>query len=326
MSILFIENIMNNSILIIDDNVKLSQSLSQNFEPLGYKCFTSTNCSEALDILSKHQIKIVLLDIVLGEEDGMAVLSKIVSLNLSIHVIMITGFGTIETAVQSIKCGAFDYVQKPLDFNKLLKIIENAFRISNLQEENQSLKKQIFELSPKMITQNKKMIEVCNTAKRLANTNIPILICGENGTGKELLADFIHKNSTRSAFPMIKINCAAFPENLLDNELFGHEKGAFTGANSYFKGVFEKANKSTLLLDEIGNMSLATQAKILRTLQNQEIKRIGGNETIKVDVRFIAATNKDLKKLIDEKLFREDLFYRLNAASINISVVKGTYG
>ena len=231
---------------------------------------------------------------------------------------MITGYASIESAVQSIKIGAYDYIQKPLDFNKLLKIIENAVRLSELKEENRNLKERLIEKAPKIITQNSRMLELYEKAKKLAATDIPVLICGENGTGKEIIADFIHVNSKRSSRKMLKTNCAAFPENLLDNELFGHERGAYTGAVSVFKGVFERAHMSSLFLDEIGDMSLAIQAKILRVLQNKEIRRIGGDNVIQVDVRFIAASNKILEDLIADNTFRKDLFYRLNAATLYI--------
>ncbi len=309
---------MGDEILIIDDKVKLCKSLAQNFNNIGYKSYYSTNSHGAISLVSKYNIKAVLLDVMLGEENGLDVLKKLLTLNDKLPVIMITGYGTIETAVKSIKTGAFDYVQKPLNFNKLLKVIENAIELYNLSEENYNLKNRIVDLSPEMIIQDKKMKDLCNKAKRLASTDIPVLICGENGTGKELIADFIHKNSIRNIYRMVKVNCTAFPENLLDNELFGHEKGAYTGADSQYIGVFEKSHKSTLFLDEIGDMVFATQSKILRTLQNKEIRRIGGSKTIKVDMRFIASTNKDLEKLIVEKRFREDLFYRLNAATLKI--------
>lgn len=309
---------MKKEILIIDDNEKLCKSLIQNFDQFGYISHYANNEKEAMQLIEKNKYKTIILDVVIGDESGFDILKKIKAFDNKLPVIMITGYGTIEIAVKSIKIGAYDFVQKPLDFERLLKIVENAINMSSLIEENIILKKQLNTLSPRMITQNKKMLELLEKIKKVAPTDIPILIHGENGTGKELLADFIHKNSKNRAKEMIKINCAAFPENLLDNELFGHEKGSFTGAETSFIGVFEKADRGTLLLDEIGDMSLATQAKILRTLQNKEIRRIGGEKTIKVDVRFIASTNKNLEKIIKEKQFREDLFYRLNAATFHI--------
>jgi two-component system response regulator AtoC len=310
---------MKKTILIIDDKIKLCKTLSQTFEQLGYDTFYATTGQEAIGVFSQHPIHVVLLDIMLGEENGIDILNQLLLLRKNIPVIIITGYASVETAVQSLKLGAFDYVKKPLDFEQLVKIVENAVQMSHLREENQQLKNHLIgELSPRIITQNPEMLEVCHTAKKLATTNLPVLICGENGTGKEVVADFIHFNSPRNSRKMRKINCAAFPETLLDNELFGHEKGAYTGANSVFKGVFERADNSSLFLDEIGDMPLTIQAKILRTLQNHEIRRLGGNIMITIDVRFITATNKDLRKLIRNNTFREDLFYRLNTAVIQI--------
>ena len=309
---------MSRSILIIDDNVKLCKSLTQNLIQFGYTCHTADSHQTALNVYKNHSIHVVLLDVVLGKDDGLQVLQSLTKINSRIPVIMITGYASIESAVQSIKIGAYDYIQKPLDFNKLLKIIENAVRLSELKEENRNLKERLIEKAPKIITQNSRMLELYEKAKKLAATDIPVLICGENGTGKEIIADFIHVNSKRSSRKMLKTNCAAFPENLLDNELFGHERGAYTGAVSVFKGVFERAHMSSLFLDEIGDMSLAIQAKILRVLQNKEIRRIGGDNVIQVDVRFIAASNKILEDLIADNTFRKDLFYRLNAATLYI--------
>jgi len=309
---------MSKEILIIDDNIKICQTLSKNFHNFGYKTYCATNNKDAINSFSKHDVKVVILDIVLDGEDGLDVLQNLFSLNNKVPVIIITGYASIETAVKSIKIGAFDYLKKPLDFEKLLRVVENAMQTADLKRENVSLKRRLIDSSAKILTQNKYMVNLCKKAKLLATSDLPILITGENGTGKELIADFIHTNSPRISHEMIKINCAAFPEHLLDNEFFGHEKGAYTGAENIFKGVFERAQNSTLFLDEIGDMSTNIQSKILRTFQNYEIRRLGGSKTITVDVRFIASTNKNLKKLIEEKKFREDLFYRLNAATLEI--------
>ena len=309
---------MNAQLLIIDDKIKICKSLAQNFNQRGYTSFYATNSLEGITLFSKHSIDVVLLDIMLGAENGIDVLKQLQLLQPQIPVIMITGYGSIDSAVQSIKLGAFDYVTKPLDFEKLLKLVDNAAHASQLREENQQLKDRVLELSPKLVTRNPKMLKLCEKIKKLAATNLPILITGENGTGKEIIADFIHVNSSRTSRKMHKINCAAFPETLLDNELFGHEKGAYTGADSMFQGIFERADQSSLFLDEIGDMPLTIQAKILRTLQNNEIRRLGGKQTVTVNVRFIAATNRDLEELIADKLFRQDLFYRLNTAMIQL--------
>ena len=309
---------MQKTILIIDDNATLCNTLAQTFQQLGYQAFSALNSVEATHVISQRQIQVVLLDIMLGDEDGIDVLQQLLRLRQSLPVIMITGYASIESAVQSIKLGAFDYVKKPLDFEHLVKVVENALQISSPKEPPRADSGHTSEPVSPIITQHPAMLEVCQKAQKLAATDLPVLLLGENGTGKEVVADFIHANSPRHGQRMLKINCAAFPETLLDNELFGHEKGAYTGANSLFKGVFERANRSSLFLDEIGDMPLTIQAKILRTLQNREIRRLGGNTTITVDVRFIAATNKDVKRFIREERFREDLYYRLNTAVIRI--------
>jgi DNA-binding NtrC family response regulator len=309
---------MPKTLLIIDDKVNMCKILTQTFAQLGYETFSATNGPDALDLFTRHPIQVVLLDIMLGAENGIDVLQRLLQSRRTTPVIMITGYASVETAVQSLKLGAFDYIKKPLDFEHLIKIVENAIQVSQLNEENQQLKTHLVDLVPRIITKDSGMLAVCEEAKKLALTNLPVLICGENGAGKEMIADLIHLYSPRNAHKMLKINCAAFPESLLDNELFGHEKGAYTGANTAFKGVFERAHASTLFLDEIGDMPLTIQAKILRTLQNHEIRHLGGNTTITVDVRFIAATNKDVHKLIREEKFREDLFYRLNTAVIHL--------
>lgn len=309
---------MKGTILIIDDKVKLCKSLVQNFDESGYQSFYATSRKEALTLFSGRHIHAVLLDVMLGEEDGIEILKELVLLQQNVPVIMITGYASIGTAVQSIKLGAFDYVTKPLDFDALLAIVEKAIKTSHLTEKSRRRNRQEIETPPRIITQNPILITLCQKARKLAPTDLPILLCGENGTGKEIIADFIHANSPRKTQNMLKINCAAFPETLLDNELFGHEKGAYTGADSAFKGVFERANHSTLFLDEIGDMPLTIQAKLLRSLQTQEVRRLGGEQIIKVDVRFIAATNKDLETLIAQQAFRQDLFYRLNTAMLSL--------
>lgn len=309
------ETVLKKSILIIDDNIKLCKSLSRNFEQLGYGVIYKTNTSEALKEIREFKPDVILLDVALGDENGLDTLKGIKDLDRSLPVIMITGYGSIEIAVEAIKLGAFDFIQKPLEFTKLSVIVENAQKMGSLDRQNSLLKTKIKHLSPKIVSNNTRMMEILKDAKKLAATKLPILIQGESGTGKEGLSEYIHNNSDRCGQNIIKINCSAFPENLLDNELFGHVKGAFTGALNNFKGVFEKADGGTLLLDEIGDMSLQTQAKILRTLQNSEIRPIGSESTKFIDVRFIASSNKDLKELIRKGQFREDLYYRLSSAT-----------
>jgi len=309
---------MQRVVLIVDDNLRIFESLKPNFSHMGYRALHAVDTESAIDAVTHFEIDVVLMDIMLGDKSGIDILKKLKEIQETLPIIMITGFASVDTAVESMKLGAYDYVTKPLEFERLFKIVENASRMKHLEAENIQLKTKVKELQPKIFTENDRMKQLLSHAKKLAISDIPILIIGENGSGKEVIADYIHDQSSRSDTLMNKINCAAFPESLLDNELFGHEKGAYTGADQVFKGVFERTNGGTLLLDEIGDMPLTIQAKILRVLQNSEIRRIGGSVTEKVDVRFIAATNRNLEDLIREGTFREDLYYRLNAAIIEI--------
>lgn len=313
---------MTGTVLVVDDNEKIFQSLEPNFRHFGLAAIHAADGGNARAVVTAEKADVVLLDIRLGTENGIDVLRELKEVAPRLPVIMITGFGSIDTAVEAMKLGAYDYVKKPLDFDRLFKVVENALELYKLSEENAVLKRRIQELSPQICLENSRMFEIVEHARKLAQTDIPVLIAGENGSGKEVIADYIHSHSSRAALRMNKINCAAFPESLLDNELFGHEKGAYTGASSTFHGVFERSNKSTLFLDEIGDMPLTIQAKILRVLQNREVRRIGGSETISIDVRFIAATNQDLGELIASGAFREDLFFRLNTAIINVPALR----
>jgi len=304
------------TILLIDDNIKILESLADLLVPLGFKTLSATNTREAVSRLAEDRIDVVLLDVRLGDENGIDCFRELRRVDDQLPVIIITGYATVDNAVEAMKLGAFDYFKKPLDFERLIKVIENAAKLRTLASENRQLKAHISRNSVRYTSG--KMRELLDKASLLAETELPILVLGENGTGKEMIADLVHDRSRRSGKEFHKINCAAFPESLLDNELFGHDKGSYTGAVSDFKGVFERANGGTLFLDEIGDMPLTIQAKILRVLQNNEIRRIGGRETLSVNVRFIAATNKDLSGLIRNGLFREDLYYRLNAATISV--------
>jgi len=317
---------LNSAILIVDDKVKLCKILAQDFENAGYTCFIATKGADAISAFVTNDIHVVILDLKLGAEDGREVLRSLMDFNGNVPVIMVTGYATIESAVEAIKIGAFDYIQKPVNFTKLQRVVENALSISRLRVENTILKSRLIDSSSPIITRDRGMLAIMNKLVRLAQTDYPILLCGESGTGKELFADFIHVQSRRAASKLFKLNCASLPDSLLDNELFGHNRGAYTGADSDFVGIFERADKSSLFLDEIGDMPLEIQAKILRTLQNHEIRRLGGKETRKVDVRFIAATNKEIRSLVEEGRFREDLFYRLNAAMIQIPLLRERKG
>ena len=309
---------MADTILIVDDKEKLCKILAKDFGLVGYDALYATNGPDAVKVLISRRIHAVVLDLKLGDEDGILVLKDILACRPDTPVIIITGYGTIQTAVEAIRIGAFDYIQKPINFTKLQKTIENAVKLSRLHEENQNFKTRLAQVVPVIITESIQIHQLLQKLLKLAVTDYPILICGESGTGKELIADFVHASSNRVDRELYKINCASFPESLLDNELFGHERGAYTGAETKFPGVFERANKSSLFLDEFCDMPLPIQAKILRVLQSQELRRLGGKETIRVDVRFIAATNKDIREQVEKGLLREDLYYRLNTAMITI--------
>jgi len=309
---------MTKEVLIIDDKVKLCKSLAMNFEEFDYTARYSTNGADALNELRAHPISVVLLDLSLGDESGIDILQSILKLKPGLPVIMITGYATLETAVEAIKLGAIDFLEKPLKFDKLFTVVENAIKLASLEKENSKLKTRISSLTPKITMVSNQMEKIYKRAEKLAKSDIPVLIYGESGTGKELLAKFIHNNSPRAANELIQVNSAALHDNLIDSELFGHEKGSFTGADKKYIGVFEQASESTLHLDEVGDMTLATQAKILRALENKEIKRVGGNRAINVDFRFITSTNKDLKELMAENLFREDLYFRLTSAVLTL--------
>jgi len=310
-------------VLIIDDKVKLCKSLAMNFEELDYKAHYAINGRDALEALNAHPVNVALLDLSLGEESGIDILKSILALKPELPVIMITGFGTLETAVEAIKIGAIDFLEKPLKFDKLFKVVENAVKLATLEEENSKLKTRITGLSSKITTVSSQMQDIYRKAEKLAKSDIPILIYGESGTGKELLAKFIHNSSKRAANELIQVNSAALHENLIDSELFGHEKGAFTGADKQYIGVFEQADSSTLHLDEIGDMSLSTQAKILRALENKEVKRVGGSKAINIDFRFITSTNKDLKEMMNNSQFRDDLYFRLTSAVLTLPPLRG---
>jgi DNA-binding NtrC family response regulator len=301
------------SILIVDDKEQFSKSLAENLAHFGFTCRSAATAKEVLRVLLHECVSAILMDINLGATNGIDLLKRLSAEYRHIPVVMITGYASIETAVQSMKLGAVDYVQKPVDLNNLLKILHSALRLSDKAGSALAAPN-----SPTIITQNNSMKLLLTKLERIAATELPVLITGENGTGKELFVDYVHFHSKRNLSKFEKVNCAAFPESLLDNELFGHMKGAYTGADKDYAGVFERANGGSLFLDEISDMSSSIQAKILRTLQNNEVRRIGGDSTIIVDVRFISATNKKLEELIKGKTFREDLFYRVNMATVAV--------
>ncbi len=305
------------SLLIVDDEPSILQSLGGLLSDEGFEVTTAANGYEALKTIEVESPDLVLLDIWMPGIDGIETLKEIKKENPNIQVIIITGHGTIETAVKATKLGAFDLIEKPLSIDKVIVAINNALNFRRLEEENKYLRKKTLEKNS-INGNSPKTIELKNNIAKAAPTDTWILIIGENGTGKELVARMIHHLSPRADQPLIDVSCAAIPENLIESELFGHEKGAFSGATSKKIGKFELASNGSIFLDEIGDMSLKTQAKILRVLQEQKIQRVGGSRTISVDVRVIAASNKNLEEEIEKGRFREDLFYRLNVLPINV--------
>ncbi len=299
------------TILIVDDETSIRQTLEGVLQDEGFKTITAETGEACLSILKEENPDLILLDIWMPGIDGLETLRRIRGINSEQMVLMMSGHGTIQTAVQATKLGAYDFIEKPLSIEKLLLSINNALKIGSLVEENRELKAKIrkeYEIvgeSPP-IQELKKRIELA------APTSGWVLITGENGTGKELVARAIHGNSLRKEKPFVEVNCAAIPEELIESTLFGHEKGAFTGATNPRKGKFDQAHEGTLFLDEIGDMSSKTQAKVLRILEEHRFERVGGNKNIQVDVRVIAATNKNLQEEIKLGSFRKDLFFRLN--------------
>lgn len=308
-------------ILIIDDEKAIRGSLREILEYEKYKVDEAVDGEEGLQMLAKNGYDVALCDIKMPKMDGIEVLEKAIQQGIDTQFIMVSAHGTIETAVEATKMGAYDFVQKPPDLNRLLLTIKNALDKSDLVEETKKLRKKISGVS-EIIGESEAISVVKDTIARVAPTEARVLVTGPNGTGKELVAKWLHAQSNRSGAPLIELNCAAIPSELIESELFGHEKGSFTSAIKQKKGKFEQANGGTLFLDEIGDMSLSAQAKVLRALQEHKISRVGGDKAIKVDVRVIAATNKDLKHEIEEKRFREDLYHRLSVILIHVPPLK----
>ena len=308
---------MAKKILIIDDEKSIRHTLKEILEYEKYEIAEAENGIQGLELLEKEVFDIVLCDIKMPEMDGLEVLEKSRGLDQPPQFVMISAHGTIETAVEATKKGAFDFIQKPPDLNRLLITIKNALDKSNLVQETKVLRKKVSR-SMEIIGESKAIHEVKETIEKVGPTDARILITGANGTGKELVANAIHKLSIRSKNPFVEVNCAAIPSELIESELFGHEKGSFTSAVKQRIGKFELADNGTLFLDEIGDMSLSAQAKVLRALQENKISRVGGEKEIKVNVRVIAATNKDLKEAIENKEFREDLYHRLSVIIVKV--------
>jgi len=306
-----------NSILIFDDEIEICESIKMILEYEDYKVDYFTDAKEGLKNLDFNEYSVLLLDIQMPSMTGFEVLNELKTKQSNLNVIMISAHSSLENAVKATKLGAFDFIEKPIDREKLLISVRNASERTNLISENKILKKDL-EAEYTMIGSSKIFTLILHTINRVAKSEARVLINGENGTGKELAAREIHRQSQHAEQSFIEVNCAAIPNELIESELFGHEKGAFTGAHNKRIGKFEAANKGTLFLDEIGDMSLQAQAKVLRAIEDGKIERVGGNSKIDVDVRIISATNKDLVKEIENGNFREDLFHRLNVIPIII--------
>ena len=311
---------MKKKILIVDDDEDILEFISEILTNKGYLTLVAKDGIEAVKIIENEEVSIVISDLEMPRMDGIQLLKWIKKEYSEIVTIIVTGYGTVETAVEAMKIGAFDYILKPLNQYHFLLLIDRVYARKNLLEENIYL---LDELSKRfhfdnIVGRSPEMLRLFEEIKRVSGTVATVLLIGESGTGKELVASAIHYSSPRKAKPFVKLSCAALPEGIIESELFGHEKGAFTSAVSQKKGRFELADGGTIFLDEIGDLPLSTQVKLLRVLETKEFERVGGTETIKVDIRLISATNQDLQKMVAEKKFREDLFYRLDVVSIHI--------
>jgi len=308
------------TILIVEDEAKMRRLLELNLGEDGFETLSAEDAESGLKQLRASAVDLVLTDVKLPGMNGMEFLQAVKRSNSAIPVVVMTAFGTVETAVEAMKLGASNYVLKPFSLDEMRMVVRKELDVRRLQEENRSLREALqkrFE-HPNIVARSAKMQEVLATVERVASTNSTVLLGGESGVGKDLIARAIHEKSRRKSGPFIKINSTAIPENLLESELFGYERGAFTGANASKPGKFELADKGTMFLDEIGDVPPATQVKLLRVLQEREFERLGGTRTLKVDVRLVAATNRDLREALEDGTFREDLYYRLSVVPIDI--------
>ena len=303
-------------VLIVDDERAIRNSLKEILGDEGYSVDTAEDGATALDMSAKEKYDVIFCDIKMPNMDGIEVLDTMIKNGIDAAIVMISGHGDISTAVECIKKGAFDFVEKPLDLNRVLITIKNASDRVHLTTQNKALRKKVY--GADMIGDSAPMRRIREMIEKVAPTDARVLITGPNGSGKELVARNLHQLSKRSAMPMIEVNCAAIPGELIESELFGHEKGSFTSAIKQHKGKFEQADGGTLFLDEIGDMSLAAQAKVLRVLQERKLSRVGSDKDIEVDVRVIAATNKNLEQEIEKGNFREDLYHRLSVIPIRV--------
>ena len=303
-------------ILVVDDERAIRNSMKEILSDEGHEVDVAEDGAAALALVDKERYDVAFCDIKMPGMDGIEFLTKAQEAGVETPVVMISGHGDIETAVECIKKGAFDFIQKPLDLNRILITVKNAADKANLVTQTRILKKKVY--GQQMVGESAPMKHIREMIDKVAGTDARVLIMGENGTGKELVARSLHQSGARSAMPYIEVNCAAIPGELIESELFGHEKGSFTSAIKQHKGKFEQADGGTLFLDEIGDMSLAAQAKVLRVLQEKKLSRVGSDKDIEVDVRVIAATNKDLRAEIEKGNFREDLFHRLSVIVIRV--------
>jgi len=312
-------------ILVIDDEKSIRNTLSEILAAEDHEVLSAEDGPTGLELYGGNKLDVVLCDIKMQKMDGMEVLEKMLEQPKDVPVIMISGHGDIEIAVEAIKKGAFDFLEKPLDLNRLLITIRNALERSDLITETRVLKRKISKTN-EMIGESEAIVKIKEMITRVAPTDARVMVMGDNGTGKELVARWLHEKSNRAASPFIEVNCAAIPSELIESELFGHEKGAFTSAHKQRKGKFEQASGGTLFLDEIGDMSLSAQSKVLRALQENKITRVGSDKDIEVDVRIITATNKNLKEEIDKNQFREDLYHRLSVIIIQVPTLNERAG
>jgi DNA-binding NtrC family response regulator len=312
------------AILIVEDEAKMRRLLELNLADDGFTTHSAGDAETGLTLLHENPIDLVLTDLKLPGMNGLEFLQTIKRQNAALPVVVMTAFGSVETAVDAMKAGASDYVLKPFSLTEMRMVIHKELDVRDLREENRSLREALGKryAHPNIVARSPKMQEALATVERVAPTNATVLLGGESGVGKDLIARAIHEKSRRASGPFLKINSTAIPENLLESELFGFEKGAFTGAVASKPGKFELADKGTLFLDEIGDVPPVTQVKLLRVLQEREFERLGGTRTVKVDVRLIAATNKDLREALEQGTFREDLYYRLNVVPIDIAPLR----
>src|SRR3954468_4013743 len=312
-------------LLIVDDELSVRDSLNKWFREEGYEVHVAEDANEALTRMAETKFDAALLDIKMRGTDGIELQKRLHEIDPELIAIMMTGYASVETAVQALKNGAYDYVTKPLDPDEIAHIVKNALSHRHTREENLRLRETVAEITqhPDMVGQSAAMKKVFDAIETVGPTDATVLITSESGTGKELIARAVHAASPRRFHPMVTIHCGALTETLLESELFGHEKGAFTGAQYRKKGKFEIAEGGTVFLDEIGDISLKTQTDLLRVLQEREITRVGGNQVIKVDFRCVAATNKNLETMIEEGTFRPDLYYRLNVFHIELPALRG---